>query len=932
MLDPTHYILSFSVLARFLTASLVACFAVWGLASRVHSRLNQTFFLMAVHAFWWIFGSGFVLASTDPGRADAWYRFTYLGVAFLGPGVFFFSSSAVGRLRENLPWILAGYSLSLAWAIEGVFGHFVIRGTWQTPWGYYPRYGPGGPFFVGFFLIFIVLSFRNLFLGLRSARSAYAKKQIQLTALSLVVALPGAWDFLPAFGVPVYPIGFLFFILFIVLLWWSNYRYQILNPTAESLAGNVLATVGDAIIVLDSEGFVRMVNPRTEEILGYRSDELLDRPVAHILTPVQAVTLKSLLARHRAETPDPQTLSLDLVSRDGSVVSTSCTLASLPGWRKEALGAVLACRDIRELKRKEEELRQSERRFRRLIEDSSDLITVLDASGNVTYQSFSNERVLGYGNEEALGKSPFRFLHPQDIERVSAEFQALLADPGGCIVTEYRLRDREGSWRWIESVARNLLEDPAVRGIVINSRDITERKRIEEELRRHRDQLQKIVEERTAVLQGTLRRLQDEIEQRKNAEEELRKSEERFRALVQHSSDIITLIEPDTTRRYVSPAVERISGYSPQELMGKSPKELIHPEDVERVSAAFQECLSRPGSLRTIEYRIRHKNGSWKTFEAILNNLTENPAVKAVVACARDITKRKEYEAEIRRLNEGLEKRVRERTAELEKAYEELRELDRLKDSFLSTVSHEFRTPLTVIRSFSEILLRYEDVDDESRKEFLGIINSESERLTRMINDVLDLSRIRAGRMSWQDEPFCMATLIRDVVRTHTGLLQENGLKISVEVAPDLPLALADPDKIRQVLTNLLSNAIKFSRPAGEIRIRADAFAGRRSADTASWVQVSVADEGIGIEENHFQLIFEHFRQVAGDTLTGKPKGSGLGLPICREIVTHYGGNIWVESQKGKGSIFFFTLPAAAQDKQESRTEIFPRQAVHKAA
>lgn len=931
MLDPSHYTLNASVLARFLTASLVAFFAAWGLASRARSRLNQTFFLMAVHAFWWTFGSGFVLASTDPSRADAWYRFAYLGVAFIGPDVLLFTSSVVGSLRQNRMLILAGYAFSTAWAVEGVFGHFVILGTWETPWGYYPRYGPGGPFFVCFFLIFMALSYRELFLGLRSARSAYAKKRIQITALSLVVAFPGAWDFLPAFGVSVYPMGFLFFVFFIVLLWWSNYRYRVLNPTTESLAGKVLSTVGDAIILLDSEGFVRMVNPRTEEILGYGSDELLDKPVAELLAPGQTESLRSLLSQDRGQERGLQTLSLDFLARDGSVVSTSCSLSILPGWRTEALGAVLACRDIREVKQKEEELRRSERRFRTLIEDSSDLITVLDASGNMVYQSYSNERVLGYGNEDALGKSPFRFLHPEDAERVSGEFQTLLATPGGSVVTEYRLKDREGSWRWIESIGRNLLGDSAVRGIVINSRDITERKSIEEELRRHRDQLQGIVEERTAVLQGTLERLMQEIEERKKIEEQLRKSEERFRSLVLHSSDIILVLEPDGSRRYISPAVETALGYGPEELIGKSATELIHPEDLERVSASFQECLSRPGSLRSIEYRVRHKDGSWRTLEAILNNLIKHPDVAAVIAWARDITKRKEYEAEIRRLNENLEKRVRERTAELEKAYEELRELDRLKDSFLSTVSHEFRTPLTAIRSFSEILLRYEDVDDESKKEFLGIINSESERLTRMINDVLDLSRIRAGRMRWQDEPFCMAGLVREVVRTHSSLSQEKGIKIFVEVAPNLPLALADQDKIRQVLTNLLSNAIKFSKPGGAIWIRADAFAGKRSGETGSWLQVSVADQGIGIEERHFQVIFEHFRQVAEDTLTDKPKGSGLGLPICKEIVTHYSGNIWVESQKARGSTFFFTVPAAAQSGGTALAETTSSPAEHRA-
>ncbi len=259
---------------------------------------------------------------------------------------------------------------------------------------------------------------------------------------------------------------------------------------------------------------------------------------------------------------------------------------------------------------------------------------------------------------------------------------------------------------------------------------------------------------------------------------------------------------------------------------------------------------------------------------------------------------------------------MKERTADLEKANEELTELDRMKDSFLSSVSHELRTPLTSIRSFSEILLKYDQEDLDTQKEFLGIINSESERLTRLINDVLDLSRIEAGGMVWNDAVVSMEEIIHDILPAHQKLLEEKSLSLTLDLSPDLPPVFADRDRIQQVVRNLLANAIKFSHAGGKIVVKVNTFEGRRTEEAPEWVQVSLSDQGIGIDEKDFEIVFDRFRQVSTDTLRDKPQGTGLGLPICRDIVTHYKGNIWVESRKGEGSTFSFTLPAATADAE----------------
>jgi CheY-like chemotaxis protein/anti-sigma regulatory factor (Ser/Thr protein kinase) len=221
---------------------------------------------------------------------------------------------------------------------------------------------------------------------------------------------------------------------------------------------------------------------------------------------------------------------------------------------------------------------------------------------------------------------------------------------------------------------------------------------------------------------------------------------------------------------------------------------------------------------------------------------------------------------------------------------------------------------LTSIRSFAEILLEYDDEDPETKKEFMEIIRVESERLTRLINDFLDLSKIEAGGMVYNDDFISLEGIIKEVTKHQHQLLEEKSLVLELDIFPQLPLVYADRDRLQQVITNLLGNAIKFSLQGNEIRIRAQRFEGKRSNEASEWIKVSVSDQGIGVEEKDFDLIFDKFRQGSCDTLEEKPKGTGLGLPICKEIISHYEGNIWVESEKGKGSTFSFTLPTATEN------------------
>ena len=252
---------------------------------------------------------------------------------------------------------------------------------------------------------------------------------------------------------------------------------------------------------------------------------------------------------------------------------------------------------------------------------------------------------------------------------------------------------------------------------------------------------------------------------------------------------------------------------------------------------------------------------------------------------------------------EDKQRELEAATASLRAANERLKELDRLKDDFISTVTHELRTPLTSIRAFSEILHDNPDIDEAERQRFLGLVIKESERLTRLINQVLDLAKLESGLAEWHSTEIDLGEAVQEAVGAMSALFKSRGIAVAVQLPANPPRAVADRDRLMQVMMNLLSNAVKFApETQGRVTVRL-ALAG-------AVARVDVEDNGVGISREHQQAIFEKFRQV-GDTLTQKPAGTGLGLAICREIVGRLGGRLWVTSEPGAGSTFSFTLPLA---------------------
>ena len=379
----------------------------------------------------------------------------------------------------------------------------------------------------------------------------------------------------------------------------------------------------------------------------------------------------------------------------------------------------------------------------------------------------------------------------------------------------------------------------------------------------------------------------------KQAEEALRRSERHFRSLIEKGRDMIAVMNTDGVTMYQSPSVQRVLGYKPAEMVGKRAIDFVHPEDRERLGGAVSAALGSPDGAASAEYRVQARDGSWREVECTVTNALHDPAVEGVLFNSRDVTERKQSE-------------------QMQKDKLAADAANQAKSSFLANMSHELRTPLNAILGYSEML--QEEAEDKGQNDFLpdlGKIHAAGTHLLELINAVLDISKIEAGKMELYLETFSVAKIAQDVTSIILPLTQKNNNELITTVSEDAGTMHADLTKVRQSLFNLLSNASKFAHQ-GVIRMDIT----REAASEGDWIVFRVSDSGIGMTREQMDKLFEAFTQADAST-TRKFGGTGLGLAISRRFCRMMGGDITVESEVGKGSTFTVRLPVRVADPKE---------------
>jgi PAS domain S-box-containing protein len=410
----------------------------------------------------------------------------------------------------------------------------------------------------------------------------------------------------------------------------------------------------------------------------------------------------------------------------------------------------------------------------------------------------------------------------------------------------------------------------------------------------------------TAVLLTWMKRanevLEGELSERRRTETALRISEEEYRALFDLAGVGKAQVETMTGRFLrVNHKLCDITGYPCDELLTMTFRDLTHPEDREQDWAAFQDLVSGRRAGYSAEKRYIRRNGAVRWVQ-VTRTLVRQPDGRArhTVAVIQDITDRKEAEEHLRSLTTELEERVRERTTALRVANERLQEHDRLKTAFVSIVSHELRTPLTSIKGYVQNLLdRVPGPLTEKQDYYLKRMLHQIERLSRIIRDLLDLSRIEAGRIDLQWRAVSLADLIGEVLESFQPIARKKLITLQSHVPRRLPCLRADRDKLHQILTNLLENAMKFTESNGEVQVDV-------SLREEGFVQICISDTGCGIPHDELPKVFDSFYRGSE---CGQAEGVGLGLAITRRLVELHGGKIWADSTFGVGSRFYVALP-----------------------
>jgi len=533
-------------------------------------------------------------------------------------------------------------------------------------------------------------------------------------------------------------------------------------------------------------------------------------------------------------------------------------------------------------KQAEDALRDSEERFRAVVQTASDAITTIDSRGNIVFWNHAAEAIFGYVADEILGKpltalmpERFRTAHQGRLERLVSGAKPRII--GKTIELSGLGKDGEEFPLELSLTTWETGEETFFTAII---RDITERKRTEEALRRAHDELEMRVQERTAELARANEALRAEITERQRAEETLGK----YAFIANTSRQFMTLISKECVYEAANESYCKAHGKTRKQILGRT---VVDIWGRETYATQIQEHLDNCFAGNETSHQ------AWFQFPGLEQRFFEvtyypyygdgGPVTHAVVV-SRDITERKRAEEALQEAKD---------TAEA---------ANRAKSEFLARMSHEIRTPIHGIMGMTRLVLDTELTPEQ--REYLGIVNSSADSLLFIINDILDFSKIEAGQLELEETDFDLRTTVEQTAEAMALRAHKKGLELVCHILPQVPTALVGgPERLRQVLVNLVGNAVKFTEQ-GEVVVQVEVEADR---EEEAELHFTVRDTGIGILEDKQGLIFEAFRQADGSA-TRRYSGTGLGLAISQQLVESMRGRIWVESRLGEGSTFHFTV------------------------
>jgi PAS domain S-box-containing protein len=543
-------------------------------------------------------------------------------------------------------------------------------------------------------------------------------------------------------------------------------------------------------------------------------------------------------------------------------------------------------------------LKHKEEHFRSLIENSSDLVTILDAKGIIKYVSPSCRRILGCAPEQLIGENTFAFLHPDDFRHIQEQFQKRIRSLAEAKYTEFRIRHNDGSWRTLEGIGKNLLEHPAVEGFVVNARDISIRKQVEEALQNSYQELEKRVKERTAELIQANMKLQKEIKERKNAVEALAKSEQRMKAILRASPVGIGLVV-DRKLDWANETLHHMLGYENGMLLGREMDHLYADcRAFERTQKKIRARISQ-SEIGEVETQWIRKDGTIFDCSIRAYSLNEDAPSNGQIIAVADISEAKHLEEMLQRA----------------------RKMEAI-GTLAGGVAHDLNNILSGIVSYPELLLMKLPKESPLRRP-IQTIQKSGERAAIIVQDLLTMAR----RGVAATEVLNLNDIIREQLNTPECTKLRSlypNVRIETDLEKDLLLVKGSAAHLSKSIMNLLSNAAEAMPEGGTIRVHTrniyidSPIRGYEHVQEGDYVAVSVQDTGVGIPDDDLERIFEPFytKKQMGRS------GTGLGMAVVWGTVKDHNGYINIRSAKGEGTILSFYIPITREKISEQMARL----------
>lgn len=622
------------------------------------------------------------------------------------------------------------------------------------------------------------------------------------------------------------------------------------------------APIGMAITT--TTGRFVQVNPALCATLGYTEAELLQKSFAEVTHPDDVPANVERDRRLLAGEVDASQVESRYVQKDGGLVYA---LLHVTVWHETGTRARYFLKqivDVTAQKKIESELKAEQEFALNLVNFMGQGLVMLNTEMRYEFVNPAYARMLGYGPDYFIGRSPEEFIQPESFAQMEASFQRRLA--GETNTYELTLRQADGAPIPALVTGTPRWQDGRVIGSIAVITDLTESRRIESELKNERDFAQQVMNN---MGQG------------------------------------LTVTDANGRFIFVNQAYAAMVGSTPENIIGLSPIDLNHPDDSDKIMEARHQ--RQMGIASTYETRLRRLDNG-ETVYVIITGVPRAPIGHGAgsISVITDLTERKQMEEALASANADLETALlhaREMAAEAEAA-------NRAKSQFLANVSHEIRTPMSAITGMTELLL--DSNLTPPQRELAEITREATKSLLVIVNDLLDISKIEAGQLTLDVQEFSVVEVVEQAAELLAARAHEKNLRLLTYIAPAVPTrARGDAGRLRQVLVNLIGNAIKFTEH-GEVVVRVTAAP---SAGPHHVLRLSVRDTGLGLAPDVQKWLFQPFRQGDAST-TRKYGGTGLGLSISRHLVQLMGGEIDVNSREGEGAEFWFTVhlePTASQ-------------------